>query len=137
MAEDTQVRTYEPPGEFARGANVSEPSIYEEAGRDFEEFWAEQARELHWFEEWDEVLDWNPPEVRWFVGGKTNVSYNCLDYQIEQGRGDKTALLWEGDEPGDAKEFTYSELLAEVQKFANVLKNLGVQKGDQIGRAHV
>ncbi len=79
MAEETKVRTYEPPEEFVRQANVSDPSIYEEAERDFEAFWAEQARELHWFREWDQVLDWNPPEAQWFVGGKTNVSYNCLD----------------------------------------------------------
>src|ERR671926_737999 len=97
MAEDTQVRTYEPPEEFASQANVNDPSVYEEAEQDYEGFWAERAGELHWFEEWDQVLDWDPPEAKWFVGGKTNVSYNCLDYQIEQGRGDKTAILWEAE----------------------------------------
>ena len=132
MAEETQIRTYEPPEEFARQANVADPSVYEAAERDFEGFWAEQARELHWFQEWDEVLDWDPPEAQWFVGGKTNVSYNCLDYQIEQGRGEKTALLWEGDEPGDTRAFTYAELKAQVEKFANVLKGLGVEKGDPV-----
>ena len=76
MAEETQVRTYEPPEEFTRQANVSDPSIYEEAERDFEGFWADQARELHWFKEWDEVLRWDPPEAQRFVGGRTNVSYN-------------------------------------------------------------
>src|SRR5829696_3177677 len=100
MAEDTQVRTYEPPEEFAREANVNDASIYEEAERDYEGFWAERARELHWFKEWDQVQDWDPPEAKWFVGGKTNVSYNCLDYQVE--------------------------------KFANVLKGLGVEKGDPV-----
>jgi len=132
MAEETQVSTYEPPDGFSRQANVSDPSIYEEADKDFEGFWANQARELHWFEEWDQVLSWDPPEVQWFVGGKTNVSYNCLDYQVEQGRGNKTALLWEGDEPDDTRSFTYSELKAEVEKFANVLKGLGVKKGDPV-----
>ena len=132
MAEETQIRTYEPPEEFARGANMNDPSVYEEAERDFEGFWAERARELHWFREWDEVLRWDPPEAQWFVGGKTNVSYNCLDYHIEEGRGDKTALIWEGDEPGDVRTFTYSELTAEVKKFANVLKSLGVRKGDPV-----
>ena len=68
-------------------ANVDDPSIYEDAERDYEGFWAERAGELHWFEEWDRVLDWDPPEAQWFVGGKLNVSYNCLDYQVEQGRG--------------------------------------------------
>src|ERR687894_24639 len=77
-----------------------------------------------------QVRTYEPPE--WFAGGKVNASYNCLDYQIEQGRGDKTALIWEGDEPGDTRTFTYSELAAEVKKFANVLKNLGVQKGDPV-----
>jgi acetyl-CoA synthetase len=132
MAEETQIRTYEPPEEFAQRADVKDPSIYEEAERDFEGFWAEQARELHWFREWDRVLSWDPPEAQWFVGGKTNVSYNCLDYQIEQGKGDNTALKWEGDEPGDVRTFTYSELKAEVERFANVLKSLGVRKGDPV-----
>jgi acetyl-CoA synthetase len=132
MAEETQVRTYEPPEDFAREANVNDPSIYEEAEQDYEGFWAERARELHWFREWDRVLDWDPPEAQWFVGGKLNVSYNCLDYQVEQGRGDKTAILWQGDEPGDSKTFTYAELKAEVERFANVLKDLGVQKGDPV-----
>ena len=132
MAEETQVRTYEPPEGFVRQANVNDASIYEEAERDYERFWAERARELHWFEEWDQVLNWDPPEAQWFAGGKVNASYNCLDYQIEQGKGDKTAILWEGDEPGDTRTYTYSELATEVRKFANVLKDLGVQKGDPV-----
>ncbi|MDP9485406.1 MAG: acetyl-coenzyme A synthetase, partial [Actinomycetota bacterium] len=118
MAEETQTRTYDPPEDFVRQANVQDPSIYERAEEDFEAFWAEQAKELHWFQEWDQVLDWDPPEAHWFVGGKLNVAYNCLDYQVEQGRGDKTAILWEGDESGDTRTFTYSELKAEVEKFA-------------------
>jgi acetyl-CoA synthetase len=132
MAEETTVRTYEPPEDFTRQANVTDPSAYEEAERDFEGFWAELARDLHWFEEWDQVLSWDPPEAQWFVGGKLNVAYNCLDYQVEQGKGDKTALIWEGDDPGDTRTFTYSELTAAVKKFANVLKELGVRKGDPV-----
>ncbi|CAA9445292.1 MAG: Acetyl-CoA synthetase [uncultured Rubrobacteraceae bacterium] len=131
--EDLGARVYEPPEDFAAQANVKDASVYEKAGQDFEGFWAECARDLHWFREWDQVLKWDPPNAEWFVGGKTNVSYNCLDYQIEHGKGEKTALLWEGDEPGITRTFTYSELLAEVQKFANVLKDLGVQKGDPVG----
>ncbi len=130
--QDLANRRYEPPEEFAKNANVNDPSVYDKANQDYEAFWAERARELHWFKEWDQTLKWNPPNVEWFVGGKTNVSYNCLDYQVEQGKGDKTALLWEGDEPGDTRTFTYSELLTEVQKFANVLKGLGVRKGDPV-----
>src|ERR687884_147652 len=131
--EDLANRTYEPPEEFAEQANVNDPSIYQKAKQDYEGFWAECARELHWFKEWDQVLEWEPPFAEWFVGGKTNVAYNCLDYQIEQGRGNKAALIWEGDEPGDQRTYTYSELLTEVNKFPNVLKNLRVQKGDPVG----
>jgi acetyl-CoA synthetase len=130
--QDGRIRIYEPPEGFASTANVSDPSVYEKAEEDFEGFWESFARELHWFEEWDQVLKWNRPYAEWFVGGKTNVSYNCLDYQIEQGRGDKTAILWEGDEPGDSRTLTYSELKTEVSRFANVLKGLGVEKGDPV-----
>jgi acetyl-CoA synthetase len=132
MAEETQSKTYEPPEEFVSQANVNDPSVYEEADRDYEGFWSERARDLHWFKEWDQVLKWDPPEAQWFVGGELNVAYNCLDYQVEQGKGDKTALIWEGDEPGDTRTFTYSELTEEVKKFANVLKSLGVQKGEPV-----
>jgi acetyl-CoA synthetase len=125
-------RTFPPPEEFAAQANVNDPSVYEQAERDFEGFWADFARELHWFKQWDQVLKWERPYAEWFVGGKLNVSYNCLDYQIEQGRGDKRAIIWEGDEPGDSREITYSQLKAEVEKFANVLKDLGVKKGDPV-----
>ncbi len=130
--QDGRIRTYEPPEEFASRANVSDPSVYEEAEQDYEGFWEGFARELHWFKEWEQVLKWDRPYAEWFVGGKLNVSYNCLDYQIEQGRGEKTAILWEGDEPGDSRTLTYSELKAEVCKFANVLKGLGVEKGDPV-----
>jgi acetyl-CoA synthetase len=130
--QDGRIRTYEPPAGFASRANVSDQSVYEKAEEDFEGFWESFASELHWFEEWDQVLKWNRPYAEWFVGGKTNVSYNCLDYQIEQGRGDKTAILWEGDEPGDSRTLTYSELKTDVSRFANVLKGLGVEKGDRV-----
>src|SRR5215207_6221204 len=126
-------RTYEPPEEFAEKANVNDPSVYDKAKEDYEGFWAECARDLHWFKEWDQVLKWEPPFAQWFVGGKLNVAYNCLDYQIEGGQGDKTALIWEGDEPDQQKSYTYSELLGEVNKFANVLKDLGIRKGDRVG----
>ena len=131
--ENLAARTYEPPEEFVRNANIQDATVYERAKQDFEGFWAERARDLHWFKEWDQTLKWEPPNAEWFVGGKTNVSYNCLDYQIEAGKGDKTAFIWEGDEPGDTRTFTYQELAREVSKFANVLKDLGVQKGDIVG----
>ena len=134
MAEEaTEVRTYPPPEDFAAQANVNDPSVYERAEQDPEGFWADFARELHWFKEWDRVLDEsNAPFYEWFVGGELNVAYNCLDYQIDQGRGDKTAILWIGDEPDDIRTFTYSELNTQVEKFANVLKGLGVEKGTPV-----
>ena len=134
MAEEaTEVRTYPPPEDFAAQANVNDPSVYERAEQDPEGFWADFARELHWFKEWDRVLDEsNAPFYEWFVGGKLNMAYNCLDYQIDQGRGDKTAILWIGDEPDDIRTFTYSELKTQVEKFANVLKGLGVEKGTPV-----
>ena len=130
--EELAERVYDPPEEFAQKANCQDPEVWDKAAEDFEGFWESWAKELHWFKEWDQVLDWDPPFVQWFKGGKINAAYNCLDYQIEQGKGDKQALIWIGDEPGDQRTFTYNELLAEVNKFANVLKDLGVQKGDGV-----
>ncbi len=104
-----------------------------EAAADPEAFWARlAAQELHWFEPWQQVLDWQGPDVRWFVGGKLNISYNCLDRHVLGGRADKTALIWEG-EPGDVRRYTYAELHAEVCRMANALKSLGVAKGDRVG----
>ncbi|MBV8819677.1 MAG: AMP-binding protein, partial [Acidobacteriaceae bacterium] len=105
--------------------------LYKEAEDDPEAFWARIAEELHWFKPWDKVLEWDLPFSKWFVGGQLNLSYNCLDLQIKSGRASKTAILWEG-EPGESRTLTYSELLSEVTKFANVLKSLGVQKGDRV-----
>ncbi|CAN5756887.1 acetate--CoA ligase [soil metagenome] len=130
--ETQEVQTHEPPEGFVSQANVTDPSVYDRAAEDYEAFWASWARELHWFKDFDKTLEWDPPEAQWFVGGKTNVSYNCLDYQIEQGRGDKEALIWEGDEPDQELRYTYSELKTEVEKFANVLKDLGVRKGEPV-----
>jgi len=130
--QDLAERTYPPPEDFARNANCQDPEVWDKAAEDPEGFWESWARELHWFKKWDQVLNWDPPFAQWFVGGKINASYNCLDYQIEQGRGDKQALIWVGDEPDLQKTYTYQELLTEVSKFANVLKDLGVQKGDGV-----
>ena len=124
-------RRIPPPKEFAEQANVRDPDVYLEAARDPAGFWAGFAQELHWFKKWDQVLDWAPPFAQWFVGGKLNVSYNCLDRHLDMGRGDKAALVWEG-EPGDSKTYTYAELHREVCRFANALKSLGVGKGDTV-----
>lgn len=100
---------------------------------DPEGFWAEQAKaELDWFKPWDKVLEWNAPFAKWFIGGKLNISYNCLDRHVNAGRGDRTAILWEGEPDGDVRAVSYAELLAEVQKFANALKGLGVESGDRV-----
>ncbi len=126
----TEKRRFAPPPTFAAGAVVSDPAVYEKA-EDFEAFWAGWAEELDWFEKWDTVLEWNPPHARWFGGGKLNVSHNCIDRHLDGPRREKRALLWEG-EPGDRRSFTYGELAEEVGRFANVLRNLGVKKGDRV-----
>ena len=126
----TEKRKFAPPAEFAAAAVVSDPTVYDRA-EDFEAFWAGWAEELDWFEQWDTVLEWNPPHARWFDGGKLNVCHNCVDRHLDGPRRDKTALLWEG-EPGDRRSFTYAELAREVGRFANVLRGLGVRKGDRV-----
>ena len=124
-------RTFPPPAEFVAGALVTDRAMWEEADADYEAFWARQAREhISWFQDFHTVLDWKLPFAQWFVGGKLNVSYNCLDRHIEAGKGDRVAFHWEG-EPGDTRVFTYRELHVEVCKFANVLKGLGLQTGDR------
>jgi acetyl-CoA synthetase len=128
----TEDRVFPPSAEFKAQALVADRSLYEEAEADRLGFWARQARELvSWYEDFDQVLDWQLPFAKWFVGGKLNVSYNCLDRHVDAGCGDRVAFHWEG-EPGDTRTITYSDLLAEVSSFANVLKGLGVEKGDRV-----
>src|SRR6476619_5346024 len=127
----TEGRTFPPPESFRKTALDTDASVYDDAERDWHGFWAAQALTLDWTHEWHTILEWELPFAKWFVGGKLNVSYNCLDRHVAAGRGDKVAYHWEG-EPGDTRTITYAELLDEVQKFANVLKSLGVQKGDRI-----
>jgi len=124
-------RRFPPPPAFAASAVVSDPEIYEQAAADPEAFWAGWAEELEWFERWHTVLEWTPPHAKWFLGGKLNVSHNCLDRHVAAGRGDRTALIWEG-EPGDTRTYTYRELLEEVCRFSNALKGLGVERGDRV-----
>ncbi len=130
-------RLFEPSAEFAAAATVSGAdqyqALYDKAAADPAAFWAELAeQELHWFKKWDTVLDWQPPFAKWFVGGQINISYNCLDRHLDTHRRDKPALVWEG-EPGDSRTLTYAELHSEVCQMANVLKDMGVAKGDRIG----
>ena len=131
-------RTFTPPSEFSQNSHIQSLQQYQElygrASANPEQFWAELAeKELHWFQKWDRVLDWsNPPFAKWFVNGKINVSYNCLDRHLSTWRRNKAALIWEG-EPGDARTLTYAQLHREVCQFANVMKQLGVKRGDRVG----
>jgi acetyl-CoA synthetase len=125
-------RTFPPPEDFKAHALVTGAELYHEAERDWQGFWARQAADLvTWYDEWHTILEWDLPFARWFVGGTLNVSANCLDRHVEAGRGDKVAYHWEG-EPGDTRTITYADLLAEVQRFANVLRGLGVRRGDRV-----
>ncbi|MDP9227281.1 MAG: acetate--CoA ligase [Actinomycetota bacterium] len=123
-------RTFEPPKEFTRDANANDASIYERAEKDPDAWWAEQAERLDWFEKWDQVLEWDPPHHKWFIGGKLNASYNCLDRHLSE-HGDRVAYHWEG-EPGEKRAITYRELYEETCKLANALKKLGIKKGDPV-----
>jgi acetyl-CoA synthetase len=128
----SEERTFPPSAEFAEQAILTDRSLHEAAAADWQQFWADQARRLvDWYDDFDTVLEWKLPFARWFEGGTLNVSYNCLDRHVEAGRGDKPAFHWEG-EPGDTRAITYAELLDEVQRFANVLKGLGVARGDRV-----
>ncbi|MDE2652681.1 MAG: acetate--CoA ligase [Gemmatimonadetes bacterium] len=126
----TEKRKFPPPQDFASRAFVSDPAVYQEA-EDYEAFWAGWAEELHWFRRWDRVLEWDPPHAKWFTGGKLNVCYNCVDRHLDGPREDKPALVWEG-ETGERRELTYWDLGMQVRRFANVLKGLGVRKGDRV-----
>ena len=129
--DPTADKIFPPAPDFAAQANAHDPEIYARAAANPEEFWAEQARTLDWIRPFDTVLEWNPPHAKWFLGGKLNVSANCLDRHIAAGKGGQRAIVWEG-EPGDERVLTFAELSAETQKFANVLKSLGVGKGDRV-----
>lgn len=130
-----EARTFAPPKGFAQQALVSDPSEFERLYRqsidDPEAFWGNAAEEFHWFQRWSQVRAWNEPYVQWYVGGTTNLSYNCLDLQVERGNANKVAFFWEG-EPGDTRVLTYGQMLTEVSKFANVLKSKGVGMGDRV-----
>jgi acetyl-CoA synthetase len=127
----TEHRKFEPPPEFRDGAALASPEVYARAERDPERYWAEQADMLEWSTPYSRVLEWAPPHARWFTGGKLNVSVNCLDRHVRSGRRNKAALVFEG-EPGDRRTLTYWDLYVAVNQFANVLKSLGVARGDRV-----
>ncbi len=131
-------KTFSPSESFTAGAHIASmaeyESLYSESMADPEAFWADKADRLGWTEKWDNVrsYDFVDGKIAWFENGKLNVTHNCLDRHVEAGHGDRTAIIWEGNDPAEDKSFTYSELLAEVQQFANVLKNSGIEKGDRV-----
>jgi acetyl-CoA synthetase len=128
-------RSFPPSPEFTRNAHIKSLAEYERLWQEAKDkpdaFWARYAEELHWFKKWDRVMEWNEPHAKWFVGGQTNMSYNCLDRHVAMWRKNKAAIVWEG-EPGDQRVLRYQDLHREVCKFANVLKSLGIQKGDRV-----
>jgi acetyl-CoA synthetase len=124
-------RRFPPPEGFKAQANWTDPGIYAEAERDLEGFWARHAEAFSWSRKWDRVLEWEVPYAKWFVGGKLNISENCLDRHVKAGLGSKTAYHWEG-EPGDSRTVTYKDLLDETQRCANALRELGVGEGDRV-----
>jgi acetyl-CoA synthetase len=133
LASLLDVERFDPPAAFRERALLTDPAIYEEADADWQGWWVKQAEELEWFRRWDTVLDdSNPPFYKWFVGGQLNVSHNCLDRHVSAGRGDRVAFHWRGED-GSERNVTYADLLADVERFANALKDLGIRKGDVVG----
>jgi acetyl-CoA synthetase len=130
-ALSTESRRFDPPAELAAQANVT-AEVYERAAQDRLAFWAEQAQRLQWDRPWDEVLDWQPPFARWFVGGQLNVAVNCVDRHVEAGNGDRVALHWVGEPEEDSRDITYAQLQVLVSQAANGLEALGVQAGDRV-----
>ncbi len=124
-------RKFEPSKKFTKQANINNKSIYKKAKRNPEKFWEGFAKELDWFQKWKKVLSWKPPHAKWFIGGQLNVSYNCLDRHLDTARKNKAAIIWEGED-GESVVLTYWELHRQVNKFANVLKKLGVRKGTRV-----
>ena len=139
MSEEKQVfddllqeeREFRPDPSFTKEAIVSDESLYEAADKDILSYWESQAEQLDWFDRWESVLEWDPPHVKWFQGGRINITYNCLDRHLKGPRRNKAALIWEG-ESGEIKTLTYLQLYREVCKFANALKDLGVRRGDRV-----
>jgi acetyl-CoA synthetase len=124
---------FDPPEDFVNEALITDLSEHEAAREDPQGWWAKQAKALHWFQEWDTVLDdSNPPFYKWFVGGKINASYNCLDRHVDSGLGDRVAFHWRGEE-GEERDVTYADLLRDVKRFANALKDHGIEAGDVVG----
>ena len=138
MSNDSKTKVYPPTAETSANAHISSleqyHELYNRSINDPEGFWTEHANRLHWIEKWHTLSesDYNKAEIQWFIGGKLNACYNCVDRHVEDGHGDDTALIWEGNDPNESRTYTYSQLQAEVQKAANALKNLDVTRGDRV-----
>jgi len=133
LEEMLDIEKFEPPEDFAKSALLNDPSVYDDAEKDWKGWWMKQAKELHWFNEpTEDVDDSDPPFYKWFKDGKVNASYNCLDRHVEDGNGDRVAFHWRGEE-GEEEDLTYADLLRDTQKLANALKDLGIGKGDIVG----
>jgi acetyl-CoA synthetase len=133
LEEMLDIEKFEPPEDFAKSALLNDPAVYEKADKDWKGWWMDQAKELHWFKEPTEDLDdSDPPFYKWYADGKINASYNCLDRHVEAGNGDRVAYHWRGEE-GEERDITYADLHRDVQKLANALKDLGIEKGDIVG----
>ena len=127
----TESRQFAPSADYVAQANVNDAGVYDQANADSQAWWVSWAEKLDWFKKWDTVLEWKQPYAKWFLNGKINACYNCVDRHVEQGRGDKVAWIAEG-EPGDIRRFTYADVQREVSKLANALKDQGVKKGDRV-----
>ena len=131
-------KVFPPPAAASQDAHISSldqyRELYDRSINDPEGYWAEQADRLVWSEKWNTLREWDyhKAEIRWFVGGKLNACYNCVDRHVDEGHGDDTALIWEGNDPDESRTFTYAQLQVEVQKAANALKDLGIGKGDRV-----
>ncbi|MEC7883287.1 MAG: AMP-binding protein, partial [Verrucomicrobiota bacterium] len=138
MSDDSKTKVYPPNAEASAKAHISSleqyEKLYDQSINDPEKFWGEHAERLHWFEKWNKLREWDyhKAEIKWFVSGKINACYNCVDRHVEEGYGEESALIWEGNDPNESRTYTYSQLQSEVQKAANALKNLGIQKGDRV-----
>ncbi len=133
LEEMLQIETFDPPESFREHALLSDPAVYDKADEDWKGWWTEQAKNLHWFKEpTTDLDDSNPPFYKWFEDGKINASYNCVDRHVEAGKGDRVAYHWHGEE-GETRDITYADLHRDVQRFANALKDLGIEKGDVVG----
>ena len=126
-----ETRKFPPPPEFAKDA-VAAPGIHEKAAADPLAFWAEQARHVDWAKPYDQILEWNAPHAKWFLGGQLNASYNCVDRHLSAGRRTRAAIIWEGEPDGEQRVLTYQDLYREVNRAAHAIRALGVEKGDRV-----